>query len=57
MTTLEKREIVEKIRTEIADLQCDIGNQLHSAEEIIAIKLDLDSFKSILGHLETLKTC
>ena len=56
MNTTEKMNLIDKIKIEIEDMQCDISNELHRPEEITRIKLDLDSLKTILGHLMTLKT-
>jgi hypothetical protein len=54
---MNTKELIEQIKLEIENIQCDISNELHSEEEIRDFKLDLDSLKTILGHLMTLKTC
>ena len=57
MITEKKQEIIDQIMISIEDLQCDISNELHSDDDIRDIKLDIDSLKTILGHLLTLKSC
>ena len=56
METEQKQEIIDRIEIFIIDLQCDLSNELNSEEEVNDIKLDLESSKTILGHLLTLKT-
>ena len=55
-TTQEKNELIESIQIQIEDLHCDIDNELHSEEDLRDSKHDIDSLKTILGHLITLKT-
>ena len=56
MTIEEKQEMIDRIEIFIQDLQYDVSNELNSEQEIKDIKLDLESSKTILGHLLTLKT-
>lgn len=56
MTREEKQEMIDRIEIFIQDLQYDVSNELNSEQEIKDIKLDLESSKTILGHLLTLKT-
>ena len=56
MTREEKQEMIDRIEIFIQDLQYDASNELNSEQEIKDIKLDLESSKTILGHLLTLKT-
>jgi spore cortex formation protein SpoVR/YcgB (stage V sporulation) len=56
MTTEQKQEMIDRIEIFIIDLQCDLSNELTLEEEVNDIKLDLESSKTILGHLLTLKT-
>jgi uncharacterized coiled-coil DUF342 family protein len=56
MTIEQKQEIIDRIEIFIQDLQYDASNELNSEQEIKDIKLDLESSKTILGHLLTLKT-
>lgn len=56
MGTEEKQEMINRIEIFIIDLQCDLSNELNSEEEVNDIKLDLESCKTMLGHLLTLKT-
>jgi len=56
MTIEQKQEMIDRIEIFIIDLQCDLSNELNSEEEVNDIKLDLESSKTILGHLLTLKT-
>jgi Fic family protein len=54
--THNKSELIEGIKIDIEDLQSDIRNELNSEEETQRIKLDLESLKTILGHLITMQT-
>jgi hypothetical protein len=56
MTTKQKNTIIDEIKIFIEDLQGDIQNKLNKEDEISEMKLDLDSLKTVLGHLITLKT-
>lgn len=56
MSTEEKNNIIEQIKTVIVDLQDDTKNILNSEDDIQEIKLDLESAKTILGNLITLRT-
>jgi len=57
MTTTEhKNDIIKQIQLFIENTEFDIPNELNSEQEILEMKLDLDSSKAILGHLLTLKT-
>jgi hypothetical protein len=56
MSTEEKNQIINQITIFIEDLQIDTRNGLNSEDEVSEIKLDLESCKTILGHLITLKT-
>jgi len=56
MSTEEKNNIIKQIKTVIVDLQDDTKNILNSEDDIQEIKLDLESAKTILGNLITLRT-
>ena len=56
MTIEQKQEMIDRIEIFIKDLQSDVSNRLNTEDDIRDIKLDLESSKTILGHLLTLKT-
>ncbi len=56
MTIEQKQEMIDRIEIFINDLQSDVSNRLNTEDDIKDIKLDLESSKTILGHLLTLKT-
>ena len=56
MTLEEKNKIIKQIKTVIVDLQDDTKNILNDKKDIQEIKLDLESAKTILGNLITLRT-
>ena len=56
LLTEHKDEIIDRIKIAIEDMQCDIKNELTGEDEAQDIKLDIDSLKTVLGHLITLKT-
>jgi hypothetical protein len=56
MTIEQKQEMIDRIEIFINDLQSDVSNRLNTEDDIRDIKLDLESSKTILGHLLTLKT-
>lgn len=56
LITEKKQEIIDVISIAIEDMQSDLKNELTSEEEAQDIKLDMDSLKTIIGHLVTLKT-
>jgi len=56
MTTEEKNEMIEKIKIEIENMQFDINQDWQDEEMKSKQKQDIDSMKTILGHLMTLQT-
>jgi len=56
MKTQEKLELIEKIKIEIENMQFDIRQDWNDQETRLKQKQDIDSLKTILGHLLTLQT-
>lgn len=54
---MNTQEMIETIKTQIEDLQSDIKNELFTEDETMDRQLDMESLKTVLGHLLTLKTC